>query len=97
MESKEFNVADTPPDANSEANVWSGGAVADGGLAVKELADARAAARCVTWGATFTLLLKRFVLLQTNSHEIASRGVKGAFGGAGKVSVDPVVKIHRNE
>ena len=49
-ESKEFNVADTPPDANSEANVWSGGAVADGGLAVKELADARAAARCVTWG-----------------------------------------------
>lgn len=48
-------------------------------------------------GATFTLLLKRFVLLQTNSHEIASRGVKGAFGGAGKVSVDPVVKIHRYE
>lgn len=43
-------------------------------------------------GATFTLLLKKFVLLQTNSHEIALRGVKGAFGGVGKGLVDQVVK-----
>ena len=31
---------------------------------------------------------KKFVLLQTNSHEIALRGVKGSFGGAGKGLVD---------
>ena len=34
-------------------------------------------------GATFTLLVKKFVLLQVNSREIAPCGVKGAFGGMG--------------
>ena len=48
-------------------------------------------------GGYFHIAVKKVVLLQTNSHEIALRGVKGSFGGAGKGSVDPVVKIHRNE